>query len=384
MINLNNAATTPMLPEVLEAVRSWSMEYNHANPASSSIRASEAAQAVEEARRRVAKLIDADPSRVFFTSGATESNNTVIADPRIDCILASDTEHSSVVQPTLRRAQNGTEFCTISTDEDGRLDPQCVEKILSEIQPDKNLLVCAMWVNNVTGITNDLYTISAATRRHPTVRLLSDATQALGHVPISVRVSPVDALSASAHKIGGPMGVGLLYLAPGCDPPPLLLGGGQERGIRSGTINLPGVVGFGLAASIASERLAFRHRQWTTCRCAFMERLRACMQHPFFVLDSDFHVPNIISLTIPGIHAESLVVNLDINGVEVSAGSACSTGSTYPDPSLLAAGISTEHALSTIRISMRMDETVKNMTAAASVIADTVRFLYAHERMDDQ
>lgn len=316
MIYLDHNATSPLLPEVLEAMRPWLGV--PANPSSAHRAGQRAAVAVEAAREQVAALVGGAPAGVVFTSGATEANHTFLRGVGARVVALSAVEHPSV--RAAARA-SGARVVEMPVDALGRVRPEA----------DEADVVCLMAANHETGVLQDLEAARRLARRLG-ARLHVDATQAAGRVPLDL--GDIDGVVLSAHKLGGPGGVGALVLRDGDPFPPLLGGGSQERGRRAGTVNTAGVVGFGEACRLAALELDQRRRRWARQS----ERLR----HGLRVLgarlvgDPDRLLPNTTCVVFPGIPGEALVQALDLRGICVSSGAACASGSLEPSPVLLA------------------------------------------------
>lgn len=322
----DHAATTPLDPRVKEAMLPWLDEgFGNANSIHAWGRA--ARQAVETAREQVAELIGADdPSQVLFTSGATESNNWVLCGAVLDCAKVSPFEHVSV-RDTVEA------WCK---------DPYMANEGWSVV-PRKTKLASVMAVCNETG----------AVITHPMCGGMnhSDATQALGKVPWSV--DKLDFASFSSHKLYGPKGVGGLFLRDPDSIKPFLRGGGQELHLRGGTLNVAGIVGFGAAAAIARQEMDADRDHALHLRKAVIEENPDAR-----VNDAPEQSPFVLSMTFPGLTGESLVVEADANGFALSAGPACSSGKAKPSSVLMAAGLTADEAMSTVRISFGRTNTL--------------------------
>lgn len=316
MIYLDHNATSPLLPEVLEAMRPWFGV--PANPSSAHRAGQRAAIAVEEARQHVARLVGGHPAGVVFTSGATEANHTFLRGARPRVIALSSIEH-----PSVRAASraSGATLVEMPVDATGRVRPTA----------DEACVVSLMAANHETGVLQDLEAARALAARLG-ARLHVDATQAAGRVPLDLQ--GVDGVVLSSHKLGGPGGVGALVLPDGDPFPPLFGGGSQERGRRAGTVNTAGVVGFGEACRLAHEELSARAVRWSRQSERLRHGLRALGAR--LVGDERYLLPNTTCVVFPGILGESLVQALDLRGICVSSGAACASGSLEPSPVLQA------------------------------------------------
>lgn len=340
-------ATAPLLPEARAAIeRALDV---HGNPSSVHAEGRRARAVVETAREQVAALVGARPSEVVFTSGATEACATVLAAPWT-VILAAGIEHDAVLRPT--EASSGKQI-TLGVGADGRVD-------LPELAAHANAagaehgaggaLVALQLANNETGVLQPLSDAAAAAHAAG-ARIFTDAAQAAGRIPVDFAALDADFMALSAHKLGGPKGVGALIVRDGHDVPALITGGGQERRRRGGTENIAGIAGFGAAAEAARNMLADRDR---------ITHLRDRLEAGLLDLTPDAHIigmgaerlPNTTCVALPGHSAETLVIRFDLAGIAVSAGAACSAGKIGASHVLAAMGLDETTARSAIRISI--------------------------------
>lgn len=356
-IYLDHAATTPLDERVLEAMLPYMTE-NFGNASSAHHLGQQARVVVEDAREQIASLINAEPSEIIFTSGGTESDNAVIkgvlaASEGKSEVISSKMEHHAVLEPVEIGKLRGFIPVFVDQQPDGIITPELVgEKISS-----KTALASLMMVNNELGTINPIKEIAAICAAEG-VPFHTDAVQALGKIPMDMQELGIDFLSASAHKINGPKGVGLMYVKNGSPWSPWLIGGSQERARRGGTTNVPGVIGFAKALEIATNEMEAATAQYQHLRSHLINQLdqslTACQYH---VNGSEVHsVPHIINLTFTnelgkGIDGEMLLLNLDIEGICVSNGSACTSGAMEPSHVLTALGLDQETAKSSIRVS---------------------------------
>lgn len=379
MIYLDHAATTPIFPEVLEAMLPWYQSDHVGNASSIHSQGFNAFRAVEEARRQVAQLINADPSEIFFTSGGTESNNTFLRCLEGNVIVTTKLEHQSILEQLDRKhpvfISSGRPVWAVyaSVNTDGTVDLNDLETKLEHYDGGIGA-VSIMWVNNELGTINPMEEIGALCKKYR-VSFHTDAVQAVGHVPIDVKKCNVDMLSMSGHKFGAPLGIGALYINSRICKRPLIHGGGQEQGMRGGTYNVPGIVGIGKAAEIVRQNLDKWEAQWRYCRGCFQELLRQDMSDLYWINCGSPMAQNIISLTIPNVNSESLLLLLDRKGICLSAGSACSSASSSVSHVLKGIGLSDDDAASTVRISMGVSTTKEEMSQTAKAIAEAVRKL---------
>jgi cysteine desulfurase len=378
-IYLDHNATSPTLPEVAAAMaRVYAGP--PANPASTHSDGRHAAALVEAARGHVARLVGAaDPASIVFTSGGTEADVLALrgtfeglaGDERRRGLITSAAEHPAVLETAERLGALG--WATVHTLEVGA--DGLPTGLDSALGPDTRL-VSLMAANNETGVCLPL--AQAAEAAHRVGALLhTDAVQALGKVPLSLSADGVDLASFSAHKIGGPQGVGALFVRPGRSLAAQLTGGGQEGGLRSGTLNVAGVVGFGEAARIAHEAWTARERAMRSTRDRIEAVVRAALPGARVHGADAERLPNTLSLTFPHLSAEALVMMLDADDVAASLGSACSAGSGKPSHVLVAMGVGADRLRGAIRISTGPGTTLEQAERAAERIVACVRKLDA-------
>ncbi len=377
MIYLDHAATTPVHPEVLKQMLPWFQSDHVGNPGSIHTHGMRAYQAIENARKQVARMINSDPSEVYFTSGGTESNNAWIKSLSRHIIITTEIEHHSILEPVEKGVVSAayTRAVFVRVNSAGVVDLDDLKEKLEKYRGIAGA-VSIMWVNNELGTINPMAEIGALCDTYD-VPFHTDAVQAAGHVTIDVNACHVDMLSLSGHKFGAPMGIGILYIRNGIFRKPMIYGGGQESGIRGGTENVPGIVGLGVAAELVTQNLYDWQKQWYVLRRIFFENIMRNMDVGEYIVNGAERsvAYNIISLTLPGVESESLLLHLDKEDIFVSAGSACSASSADPSHVLLGIGLSRELAASTIRISMGVSTTAEEMKIAAETIASTVHYL---------
>jgi cysteine desulfurase len=374
-VYMDYAATTPVDPRVAQKMSACLLvEGNFGNPASRShVYGWRAEEAVEHARTQVAKLINADPREIVWTSGATESDNLAIkgvADGALKRhIVTSAIEHKAVLDTCRYLETKGFEVTYLDPGPDGVVEPGQVHDVL---RPD-TLIVSIMHVNNEIGVINDIASIGAVCREAG-VLMHSDAAQSGGKVPIDVRAMPVDMISLSAHKMYGPKGMGALYVRR--EPPlkltPLIHGGGHERGMRSGTLATHQIVGMGEASAILLRDMERENARITSLRLRLWERLGKI---PGTRLNGDEtrRVPGILNVSFPGVDGETLLMALD--DVAVSSGSACTSASVEPSYVLRALGVPDELAHASLRFTVGRYTTEEDVDFAAQRAAEVVAAL---------
>ncbi len=346
---LDHNATAPLEAAVLEAMLPYLREH-FGNPSSVHRHGRRARAAIDNAREQVAALVDAHPSQVVFTSGGTEANNLAIkgaaASTRPGRILIGATEHPSVAEAALSLAEAGWQLERLPVDREGLLQRDALDA-----QARKGaVLVSVMYANNETGVVQDIAAIADIAKSHGAL-MHTDAVQAAGKLPLDFNACGAHLMSVSAHKIGGPKGVGALIVDKAVELKPLLHGGGQEKDRRSGTENVAGIVGFGAAAALVQERLMAYSLRVARLRGQLENGLRALEGVEIFSQRGP-RVPNTSCFGVHGMDGETLVLNLDRQGFAVSSGSACASGSTDPSPVLLAMGVDRELARGGLRVSL--------------------------------
>jgi cysteine desulfurase NifS len=376
MAYLDHAATTPMLPEVLAAMTPYFMA-EPGNPSSLHASGRRARRAVEEAREAIAYALGARPSEVIFTGGGTESDNLAVkgiywarraADPARTRIVASAVEHHAVLDAVdWLVAHEGATVTWLPVDPVGRVSPTDLADALG----DDVALVTVMWANNEVGTVQPiarLATVAAEAR----VPFHTDAVQAIGQLDVDFAASGVDALTLSGHKIGGPKGVGALVLRTGVACTPLLHGGGQERDVRSGTLDTPGIVGLGAAVTTAVASRVERATHLAGLRDSLVKAV--CDAVPDAILNGDTvdRLPSNAHLSFPGCEGDSLLLLLDARGIECSTGSACTAGVARPSHVLLAMGLDEDLARGSLRFSLGHTTTESDVAAVADAIVPVV------------
>ena len=367
-IYLDHSATTPVHPEVLTAMISFFA--NHfGNPSSIHREGRLAREAVEGARARVAALIGAAPAEIVFTGGGTEADNLAVLGAAFaekggrNHLITSTIEHHAVENACRHLAGCGFEATFLPVDGEGRVNPDDIRKGITE----KTFLISIMHANNEIGTIQPLREIGAIARERG-VLFHTDAVQSVGKIPVAVADLGVDLLSIAGHKIYGPKGTGALYVRKGTELAPITFGGHQEGNLRNGTENVPGIVGLGKACEIALRDLASQMTHLRTLRELLEERIRAEIPdirvhgHPLERL------PQLLSVSFAGVSGESLVRELDLRGIAVSAGSACTAGSTKISHVLAALGMPEALAVGTVRFSLGRDNTEEEIGRAVSIL----------------
>jgi cysteine desulfurase len=375
---LDHAATTPMLPEAVDAVSAAMGELG--NPSSLHGSGRRARRRVEEAREQLAAALGARPSEVIFTAGGTEADNLAVkglfwtrrdADPRRRRVIASAVEHHAVLDAVeWLAAHEGAEISWLPVDRHGVVEPDALRAAL-DADPESVALVSVMWANNEVGTVQSITELAAIAHEYG-VPMHTDAVQAVAALPVDFTASGVDALTMTAHKLGGPYGAGALLLRRDADVVPLLHGGGQERDVRSGTLDVPGAVGLAVATTIAVERQVETARRIGDLRTALMSGIRAAVPDVVVNGHPTQRLPGIAHVSFPECEGDSLLMLLDARGVECSTGSACSAGVAQPSHVLLAMGASEVQARGSLRFSLGHTSTQADVDAVIEAIGPAV------------
>ncbi|NNE92011.1 MAG: cysteine desulfurase [Verrucomicrobiales bacterium] len=374
-IYLDSNATTRVHPEVVEAMLPYFSDNFH-NPSAGYVAGQGVKSAVETARKQVADLIGARPEEIVFTGCGTESNNMALKSMarqigrKNSKILTSQIEHSAVLRPIEAMEAVGFIAVRIGTDETGRLR---LEEFTSQLESDRPGFASVMWANNESGVIQPIADVCALAKSVGWL-VHSDAINAAGKVPVRVDEVPVDLLSISGHKFHAPKGVGALFVREGTPFEPMIRGGGQEAGRRSGTENVPYIVGLGAAAALMKRKL-------DSGESAAVAKLRNNLEQQLTeVLDGvhlnghrEHRTGNVAHISIDGCRAAEMLPLLDRAGVQCSAGSACMTGKAQPSHVQKAMGFSDERAFSSLRISLSIFTTQEEIDEAAGVLVDVVK-----------
>lgn len=371
MIYLDNAASTQIHEDVLEAMLPYLKE-QYGNPSSIHRYGRLANKAIEKARKQIAMLINADSSEILFTSGGTESNNTAlygIAEKKPHSqIITSSIEHDAILEPCKKLAKDGFDVIYLPVDTHGVVNLSVLKNSLS----DNTCLVSIMFGNNEMGTIEPIAQIAQLCNEQ-NIPFHTDAVQAVGKIPIDVKKLGVDLLSISSHKINGPKGIGALYIRKGIDIVPIILGGGQEHGLRSGTENVANIVGFGKACELAKLHLSDNISHMKKLRDDLVAKI--LREIPGVILNghAENRLPNNAHFTFLGVAGEDLIIKLDEYGIAASTGSACSVHTQKASHVLQAMGFSHEQITGSLRLTLglfnnqqQIDETVsilKKVTA---------------------
>jgi cysteine desulfurase len=380
MAYLDHAATTPMLPEAVEVLAAQAAVTGNASSLHASGR--RARRTVEEARETLAESLGARPSEIVFTSGGTEADNLAVkglfwarraADPARIRVLASPVEHHAVLDAVdwLGRHE-GAVVEYLPVDAHGRVHPDALREAIAR-DPDDVALATVMWANNEIGTIMPVRELADVAREFG-IPLHADAVQAYGQVPVDFAASGLAAMTVTGHKVGGPYGVGALLLSRDQEPVPVLHGGGQERNVRSGTLDVPGIAAFAVAGRLAAERREQFAREIGALRDALVDAVREAVPDAILGGDPDpaGRLPANAHFTFPGCEGDSLLLLLDAQGIECSTGSACTAGVAQPSHVLLATGVDPDLARGTLRFSLGHTSTEDDVKAVAEAIGPAV------------
>ena len=374
MIYLDNAASTAVHPEVVKEMLPY-FDVQYGNPSSIHQFGRKAKNAIQKARKQVAALIGAEPDEILFTSGGTESNNTILygipksRGPKfvLNHIITSSIEHEAILEPCRDLEKNGVKVTYLPVDEHGIVNPNDITNLVNP----QTVIVSVMFANNEVGTIQPIKEISKICNKYQ-IPLHTDAVQAVGKVPINVKELGVDALSISSHKINGPKGVGALFIKKGLTIAPEILGGGQENGMRSGTENVASIVGFGKACEIAKERLNDNISHFQTLHSSILSSVVKEIPHVKLNGHPEKRIFNNIHLTFLGVNGEDLIIKLDEHGIAASTGSACSVHTQKASHVLKAMGFNHEQITGSLRISFGYMNTLNEVNQTVEVLKKVV------------
>ena len=378
MAYLDHAATTPMLPEAAQALTEQLGITGNASSLHASGR--RARRTVEEARETLAEALGARPSEVVFTSGGTEADNLAVkglywsrraADPARIRVLASPVEHHAVLDAVDWLGEHeGAAVEYLPVDSYGRVRPEALREAITR-NPDDVALATVMWANNEIGTVMPVRELADVAGEFG-VPLHADAVQAFGQLPVDFEASGLAAMTVSGHKIGGPYGIGALLVGREHSPVPVLHGGGQERNVRSGTLDVPAIASFAVAGRLAAEQREWFAREIGALRDSLIEAVRRAVPDAILGGDPVDRLPANAHFTFPGCEGDSLLLLLDAQGIECSTGSACTAGVAQPSHVLLATGTDPDLARGTLRFSLGHTSTEADVEALEKAIGPAV------------
>ncbi|MFI3200125.1 MAG: cysteine desulfurase NifS [Eubacteriales bacterium] len=374
-IYLDNAATTKTSDEVVQAMLPYFSTF-YGNPSSVYSLANRSVEAIEQAREVIANSLGAKVNEIYFTAGGTESDNWALKEVAFAYqnkgrhIITSSIEHHANLHTCEYLKKNGYEVTYVPVDQEGILQ---IEELKKAIRPD-TIIISVMFANNEIGTIQPIQEIGKLATEHK-ILFHTDAVQAYGHLPISVDEYQIDLLSASAHKLNGPKGIGFLYIRQGNRMRSFLHGGGQERARRAGTQNVPSIVGFGKAVERAMSTMEERQEKVIKCRDYLIKKVLE--EVPYCHLNGSINnrLPNNVNIGFEFIEGESLLMMLDMHGIMASSGSACTSGSLDPSHVLLSMGQKHEIAHGSLRMTMNEDNTIEEMDFVVEKVKEIVQKL---------
>ncbi len=375
MIYLDNSATTPLNEEVLKEMEPYFCEY-FGNPSTLYSLGQKSKEALEEARKRVADAINAKPEEIIFTSGGSESDNLAIKgiafknQEKGKHIITSEIEHPAVKETLVFLESIGFEVTYLPVYGDGIVKIEDLKKAIR----DDTILITVMHANNEIGTIQPIAEIGKIAKEKGII-FHTDAVQTFGKIPVDVEELGVDLLSLSSHKIYGPKGVGALYIRKNTKLVPQIHGGGQERGLRSGTENIPGIVGFGKAAEMASENQKRDYDYLIQIRDGIIDKVLEEIPASYLNGDKEKRLPNIINFRFSAIEGESLILLLDAKGINSSTGSACSSKNLKASPILKALGLEDVDVHGSLRLSLGLENSIEDVDVVAEAIKESVETL---------
>jgi cysteine desulfurase len=377
-VYMDHGAGMPLDSRVFEAMKPYFME-NYGNPSSSHSSGNVARNAMESAREKVARLVAAEkPQEVIFTSGGTESNNLAIKGfayrnrEKGNHIITTAIEHISVINICKFLQKQGFEVTYVPVDKQGVVDLEKLEEAIN----DKTILISVMYANGEIGTIQPIREIGKLARENKVIFHV-DAVAAAGKVPINVKEENIDLLSLSSNDMYGPKGVGALYIKKGTKVQPIIQGGGQERGLRSGTENIPGIVGMGKAAEVAQKEMEAEGERLTQLRDKLIKGVLDKIDYSFLNGHPTDRLPNNANLRFSYIEGESLILGLDMYGVQVSSGSACTSKTLEPSHVLLAIGLAHEEAHGSLVFTLDKQNSEEDVDYVLEVLPDVVKRLRA-------
>jgi len=373
LIYLDNAASTQIHENVLNSMLPYLKEH-YGNPSSMHRYGRLAHKAIEKARKQIASLINAEPSEILLTSGGTESNNTALRGIAMKNtsgqIITSSIEHDAILEPCKKLTQNGFDVDYLPVNQFGMVECSDLQNHISE----KTSLVSIMFGNNEVGTIQPIVEIAKICNEHK-IPFHTDAIQAVGKIPIDVKELDIDLLSISSHKLYGPKGIGALYIKNGIDIDPVILGGGQERGLRSGTENVASIVGFGKACEISQNNLNENISKMKKLRDILVEKVLDEIPEVIFNGHPQSRLPNNAHFTFFGVNGEDLIIKLDEYGIAASTGSACSVNTQKASHVLQAMGFSHEQITGSLRLTIGIFNDQKEIEQTVDVLKKVVEEL---------
>ncbi len=373
MIYLDNAASSPVNEQVLQEMIPFLKE-NFGNPSSIHKLGRISNKAIQNARKQIAQLVNAEPKEILITSGGTESNNTALFgiahSKRGHHIVTSAIEHEAILEPCKKLEQEGFDITFVKVDETGLVNPADIKKSITP----KTCLVSIMFANNEVGTIQPIQEISKICHENH-ILFHTDAIQAVGKVEVDVKSLGIDLLSISSHKINGPKGVGALYIKNGIEIDPFIYGGGQENGLRSGTENVASIVGFGKACQLAKENLDQNISKMRNLRNKLINKIITEIPKVTVNGNQEYRIPNNAHFTFLGVNGEDLIIKLDENGIAASTGSACSVKVQKESHVLKAMGFSHDQISGSLRLTVGPSNTESEIEQTIETLKKVVKEL---------
>ena len=370
---MDNAASTAIHRDVLNEMMPFLTE-QYGNPSSIHRYGRITSKAIQKSKKQIANLINATPEEILITSGGTESNNTALYGiahlQKTGRILTSYIEHDAILEPVKKLQNEGYDIDYVSVNSDGIIS---LDELLEKIHPD-TLLVSIMFANNEVGTIQPIKEISKICKEN-NVLFHTDAVQAVGKVPIDVQELEIDLLSISSHKLNGPKGVGALYIRKGIQVSPIILGGGQENGLRSGTENVANIVGFGKACEIAKTNFESNVSHMEQLRDILVDKVLKEIPKTTYNGDKKMRIPNNAHFTFLGVNGEDLIIKLDEHGIAASTGSACSVNTQKASHVLQSMGFSHEQITGSLRLTVGVNNSPDEIDKTVDVLKQVVKEL---------
>ena len=375
MIYLDNAASSPIDKQVFEEMIPFLKE-NFGNPSSIHKLGRISNKAIQNARKQIAQLINAEPKEILLTSGGTESNNTALFgmahSNQGNHIVTSSIEHEAILEPCKKLEHEGFDITFVDVDDTGLINPEDIRKSITS----KTCLVSIMFANNEVGTIQPIQEISKICHEND-ISFHTDAVQAVGKVELDVKSLGIDLLSISSHKVNGPKGVGALYIKNGIEINPFIYGGGQENGLRSGTENVASIVGFGKACQLAKDNLNKNISQMENLRNMLINKITSEIPKVNVNGNQDHRIPNNAHFTFLGVNGEDLIIKLDENGIAASTGSACSVKVQKESHVLKAMGFSHDQINGSLRLTVGTSNTESEIEKTIEILKKVVKELRA-------
>lgn len=358
MLYFDHSATTPIDTKVLALMQEVANAH-FGNPSSIHKYGQKARAIIEKSRRQIADALGVKSRNIIFTGGGSEANNMVLQNLLYNDkkhVITSSIEHPAILKVLKHLKNFGVSYTAVPVDKFGLVDPANIESVIR----DDTALISIMYANNEVGTIQPIAEIAEVAKNN-NILFHSDAVQIPGKIPLNINKMDIDLMSFSAHKFYGPKGVGFLYIRDGIKLHPMIIGGGQEKKLRAGTENTPGIAGLGLAMELATNNLSVVQNHLETLENHFKQRLAKIYPEAIYNGHPDSHLPGLISVTIPSITSDILLVNLDMKDIAVSSGSACSSGTVKPSDVLKALHISHWNNIATLRISFGKGNTIEEV-----------------------